>query len=117
MATAEKDVTAKYKPAHSQYISFLQQIAKINWLELGDENSRLFHMSIKHRRKQNKINSIQDADGVWIQLVEGVQQAFIKFYSSMFGVKMENRVSVKPIVVDQGLRLSEAHTEMLVCSF
>lgn len=36
-----------YKIAHANYISFLQQSAKLNWLEKGDENSRAFHQSVK----------------------------------------------------------------------
>lgn len=46
----------------------------------------------------------------------GVQKAFNQFYSSLFGVKMDNITSVKSIVIYQGPRLSVAHNEYQVCS-
>lgn len=90
----------KYKDAHANYLSFLDQTAKIQWLEHGDENSKLFHMSIRHRRKQNKINSIHNAVGEWIQSTEGVLEAFTQFYSSLFCETMVNRFHVNTIIVD-----------------
>ncbi|XP_021844809.2 uncharacterized protein [Spinacia oleracea] len=52
LATLEKEAAAAYLKAHTAYTSFIQQRAKIDWLEFGDENSRLFHQSIKQRRKK-----------------------------------------------------------------
>ena len=105
LATEEKEANAAYQHAHQNYLSFLHQTAKLKWLELEDENSRLFHLSIKQRRKQNKINSIHDQEGNWVQSSDGVQDAFSQFYTSLFGVTMENRTAVKSIVIDQGARL------------
>lgn len=54
--------------------SFLQQTVKIQLLELGDENSILFHLSVKHRSKHNKIHLIQAVNGEWIKSANWVQQ-------------------------------------------
>ncbi|XP_056695032.1 uncharacterized protein [Spinacia oleracea] len=117
LATNEKLAGEKYKKAQANYLSYLSQTAKIQWLALGDENSKLFHMSIKQRRKQNKINFIHNAAGEWIQSYEGVQEAFSQFYSSLFCVTKEDRSHVNPIVVDQGTRLTKHHRNLLHCDF
>ncbi|XP_056688203.1 uncharacterized protein [Spinacia oleracea] len=97
-ATAEKQVANLYASAHKNYLSYLQHTAKIHWLKVGDENTRAFHQSIKHRRKRNKINSIQTENGDWIRDEEGINCAFTQYY-------------------DTGPRLTDAHKESLKCSF
>lgn len=42
LATAKKIASEKYKEAHTNYLSFLNQTAKIQWLELGDEIPNCF---------------------------------------------------------------------------
>ena len=39
-----------YRRIHGQYLSFLNQKAKINWIKEGDENTAMFHRAIKQRR-------------------------------------------------------------------
>lgn len=74
-------------------------------------------MSIKHIRKYNNIISIHNVDGDWIQFEEEVQQAFTQFYSSCFGKKMEDRTSVRAIIIDQGPRLTDDNKNTLLCFF
>ena len=44
----------EYNRLQKAHISFLQQKSKMNWGKEGDTNSRLYHMSIKNRRKKKK---------------------------------------------------------------
>ncbi|XP_056690224.1 uncharacterized protein [Spinacia oleracea] len=115
LATEEKQANLAYKNAHAAYLSYLQQIAKINWLEHGDENTRAFHQSIKQRRKHNKIHSIFIMDGDWVQSADEVQQAFIGFYSSLFGGSIQHKAPVNTIIMDQGVILVESHKSILEC--
>ncbi|XP_062114659.1 uncharacterized protein LOC133825772 [Humulus lupulus] len=48
---AELKAREDHKEASKNYISFLQQKAKMNWLKDGDNNTKIFHSSIKKRRK------------------------------------------------------------------
>ncbi|XP_048501331.1 uncharacterized protein LOC125497709 [Beta vulgaris subsp. vulgaris] len=59
----EKQATEEYKKAQAMYVSFLKQKAKDRWICMGDDNTKLFHQSIKARRTQNKIYAIQDSQG------------------------------------------------------
>ncbi|XP_056691817.1 uncharacterized protein [Spinacia oleracea] len=76
LADAEKLAAADYKQAHNAYMSYLHQTAKINWLAQGDENTRVFHQSIKQRRRHNTIHSIQNMQGDRVTTIEGVKDIF-----------------------------------------
>ncbi|XP_056698138.1 uncharacterized protein [Spinacia oleracea] len=89
--TSKKVAGYAYKVAHQCYLPFLYQKTKVQWLELGDENSRVFHQSIKQRRKTNQIHSIQTSEGVWVKTPDEVQNAFTQFYDSLFWSIMTNR--------------------------
>lgn len=75
-ATREKDA-AQARHAQGKYISFLQQTAELDWLVCGDENSRLFHQSIKQRKRHDFILSIQDQQGISVHSREEIQEAFL----------------------------------------
>ncbi|XP_056688039.1 uncharacterized protein [Spinacia oleracea] len=117
MATDERDSAEQYRAAKANYDSFMHQRAKLHWLEHGDEKSKAFHQSIKQRRKQNQIYSLQTGDGEWINSSEGVQKAFLDFYSNLFRSSMAHRIPVKSTIVDRGVRLSNTHIDMLDCNF
>lgn len=113
-------------------LSFLNQTAKIQWLELGDENSKLFHMSIKNRRT-DLVHSIPNAAGEWIHNATGewihnaagewvqstdcVQEDFTQFYASIFCDILEGRSHVNTVIMNQGPRLIDAHIALLTCNF
>ncbi|XP_060960884.1 uncharacterized protein LOC133031410 [Cannabis sativa] len=59
----EKEIRELYVKIRKDYCSFLQQKSRISWLKEGDENSALFHSSIRERRNCNNILSICDATG------------------------------------------------------
>ncbi|XP_056695410.1 uncharacterized protein [Spinacia oleracea] len=116
-ATKEKQAAEAYKSAHQVYMSFLQQIAKIQWLEKGDENTRLFHQSIKQRRQQNTIHSIQDMNENWVRTPDGVKKAFSQVYKDLFCNKMDQRCHVNTAIMSRGPRLNDAHRALLDCNF
>ncbi|XP_056698010.1 uncharacterized protein [Spinacia oleracea] len=93
------------------------QNAKLQWLEKGDENTKWFHHSIKHKRQQNSIHSIHDMNGNWIDTPDGVKRAFTQFYAALFCNKMHQRTPVNSLIMDRGPRLTDAHRSLLVCNF
>lgn len=60
---AERQAVAEYKKAQEIYLSFLRQKAKERWIDKGDDNTKLFHQSIRERRTCNKIYAIQKNTG------------------------------------------------------
>ena len=61
-----------------------QQRAKVNWLKLGDRNTKFFHASANQRCKRNRIFSITDEMGiVWESRTE-ILEAFIDDFDALF---------------------------------
>lgn len=71
----EKVTVQNYTKKHKAFVAFLQQKAKIDWKH-GDENTALFHQSIKARRLHNHIYNIYDEEGRWMDNSEKVSGAF-----------------------------------------
>ena len=68
--------------------------AKVEWMKNGDENTTIFHASLKMRRIQNKANAIRDAQGNRVDTAEEVKDAFLKYYNFLLGTSMEDRKKV-----------------------
>ncbi|XP_048496207.1 uncharacterized protein LOC125495509 [Beta vulgaris subsp. vulgaris] len=74
----------------SQY-SFLQQKSKLTWLQCGDENTKNFYQALKDRRCHNKVYSIHDSHGNWVNTQEQVEEAFISYYMELFSCKEQKQ--------------------------
>ncbi|XP_056688493.1 uncharacterized protein [Spinacia oleracea] len=89
LADAEIIAVQNYKIKHQAYLDFLKQKAKAAWLKDGDENTSLFHQSIKARNVHNQVYSIHDMDGVWRDNPADISQlAFLNFYTALLGGPM-----------------------------
>ena len=90
----------------------MSQKSKITWVKEGDENSALFHSSIKERRCQNRIYSITNAEGNRVEDPAGVTEAFLSYYQSLLGTQMENRQPVKASIMAQGPVISRQQADL-----
>ncbi|KAF4383454.1 hypothetical protein G4B88_000154 [Cannabis sativa] len=59
----ELNARVTFTQAHKNYQSFLHQKAKTSWTRDGDDNTAVFHASLKAKNNQNRILSIVDAQG------------------------------------------------------
>lgn len=50
---------------------------------MGDDNTKLFHQSIKARILINKVYAIKDRSGTWMHDDQQVKDAFISFYHGL----------------------------------
>ncbi|XP_062088786.1 uncharacterized protein LOC133795350 [Humulus lupulus] len=98
----ELEARRHYAGVHKDYCSFLSQKSKVTWVQEGDENSAIFHSSIKEKRCQNRIYSITNAEGNRVEDPAGVTEAFLSYYQSLLGTQMENRQPVKASIMAQG---------------
>ncbi|XP_074290339.1 uncharacterized protein LOC141617068 [Silene latifolia] len=65
MLQAEERVASdSYKELDAARLLFIAQKAKVQWVNLADDNTRYFHSTIKARRAQNKVLKIKDMHGV-----------------------------------------------------
>ncbi|KAL2897870.1 Thioredoxin reductase 1 mitochondrial, partial [Bienertia sinuspersici] len=97
-----------FREANSQYLVWLHQKAKLHWLQMGDSNSKIFYNSLKARTSRNTINRLIDGQGNWIEDMDGITEAFTKFYRSLI-TGGEHRTHLIPEVVHLGATLTEQH--------
>ncbi|KAK2641855.1 hypothetical protein Ddye_023618 [Dipteronia dyeriana] len=96
---------------------YWRQHSRLDWLQSGDRNSKLFHARATARRKKNFISSLIDRNGRVQVSDEGLASTVRDFYSAMF-------LSFKPSTQDileatkaiRG-RLSTNMSDMLRLSF
>ncbi|XP_057248205.1 uncharacterized protein LOC130590190 [Beta vulgaris subsp. vulgaris] len=117
LADKERDAGYEYNRVHKQYMAFLAQKAKLAWCKGGDENSAIFHQSIKARRMQNTIYAIHDDQGVWHDEVQSVNESFLRFYQNLLGRTMEDRIPVQKEVIEMGPRLTAEHIARLEAEY
>lgn len=91
----EHNVDIEYRRVHKLYLSFLGPNAKMNWCKEGDENTHLFHQSIKARRVENIIYAINDNAENGHDDPKKVSEDFLEYYHELLGIVMLNRVRVK----------------------
>lgn len=94
----------------------LRQIAKLQRLKFGDDNTTFFNHSIKHRIRCNKINVVFE-DGREITDPVAIQQKFFRFYSKLFGTVLLERTSIDVGIVQQGHNLSHQQGLLLDLTF
>ncbi|XP_056688091.1 uncharacterized protein [Spinacia oleracea] len=113
LADLELQAISEYRLKHQAYLDFLRQKAKMDWLKAGDENTTLFHQSIRQRRTLNQIYSIYDMHGNWKEDSTEVSMAFSEYYTSLLGTTQTNRKAVLSQVVQLGPLINDQHRAIL----
>ncbi|XP_017251667.1 uncharacterized protein LOC108222250 [Daucus carota subsp. sativus] len=113
----------QYNATRWEYLSLLdkqevywKQRSKQFWLQEGDKNTRFFHRYASNRRKNNRVDRIKDANGVWQETkgeIQGVVEDYFSrlFTSSNLQGKLSNREVVKQV---SDVENAELHTEVTV---
>ncbi|KAL2935156.1 hypothetical protein RDABS01_018274 [Bienertia sinuspersici] len=74
----EKEATLKYNQKNKAYSQFVQQKAKIAWMKEGDENTTIFHKSLKARRL--KIEEVVGYEWWMVEFVGGSERFSVVVY-------------------------------------
>ena len=109
--------TQDYKVKHRAYMEFLSQKAKTNWIKKGDENTSLFHQSIKARKMQIMIYNIYDEKGIWCDNPEFASQAFLSYYQTLSGGNVPFRKVVLQQLVQEGPVVTDEHRAILTTPY
>jgi hypothetical protein len=60
------------------------QKSRTKWLEQGDRNTRYFHGVTAIRRRKNKVETIQNEEGVWVTDQAKMERVATEFYKCLF---------------------------------
>ncbi|KAH7843849.1 hypothetical protein Vadar_021345 [Vaccinium darrowii] len=89
--------------------SFKKQKSRVQWLSLGDQNTRFFHVKMKSRYLRNKILGLTDANGVRLTDPTDVQGEILGYYIGLLGSPFEQQVDATQV-----LNLAVSHRLMSV---
>lgn len=94
--------------------SVTRQKSRVQWLKLGDCNSKFFYASIKQRQHRNKLGSIFGEDGTHFTSPKEVRMEVERFYKSLLGFAAGTLPHVDLAAVRKGPILSGADQEFLL---
>ncbi|VFQ81013.1 unnamed protein product [Cuscuta campestris] len=97
----------KKEPHLKLRASFLMksQQAKVDWITLGDQNSKLFYAWVKKRKLQNHITSLTNANGIEKEGKEKVAEILVEYAKKQLGTSIETE-SINKDIVELGNKLS-----------
>ncbi|XP_065622526.1 uncharacterized protein LOC136064552 [Quercus suber] len=91
------------------------QRSKVQWLGLGDLNTKYFHTRGSDRRRRNTINSIMDENGNWHDSIDGIAEVAMSYFKNMFSTSYPTRISE---VLDAiPTRVTEEMNQLLIQEF
>ncbi|GJX75384.1 RNA-directed DNA polymerase, eukaryota, reverse transcriptase zinc-binding domain protein [Tanacetum coccineum] len=79
-----------YKSALKDEESFLRQKSKVEWLKMGDRNSKYFHNVVKGRSNRNRISYVEDME---VLPINDLASLFLKKLSDVDALYMVRNVS------------------------
>lgn len=72
-----KEAKIKLNLILNQREIFWRQRSKQLWLHSGDQNSKYFHKCANSRRRNNRINRLQNSEGQWTDWDSGLAELMI----------------------------------------
>ena len=80
----------------------------VNWLELEDFNTKLFHSMVKQRKNRNTIVKLRISNGSCLTDQEDIKSAMIDFYKSLLDISIPQRRHCDGSIIVVGQVLDEA---------
>ena len=70
-----------------------QQRAKVQWLGLGDKNTKYFHSKASKRKKKIMILGLEDEKGNWCNTEEGIADIVVSYFHKLYIASYPTRVA------------------------
>lgn len=102
----EKNLSIKVLRMSNIKKNILKQMAKVDWLKLGDGNNNCFHASLKSRHKHNNITTMEKEDGSIIIKQEEVCNEVLQFYGKLVGTDATDLKGINIVAMREGKQIS-----------
>ncbi|XP_049406058.1 uncharacterized protein LOC125869643 [Solanum stenotomum] len=86
--------------------SVLKQKARVNWISLGDANTKYFSAVMKEKQQRKHILNLTSQDGANLKEAEDIKLEIVKFYKGLMGTAAQSLPAVNVIIMQQGPFLS-----------
>ena len=64
----------------------------MQWLGLGDRNTKYFHTRAFDRRRRNTINSIIDENGIWHDSIDGIAEVAMSYFRNLYSTSYPTHI-------------------------
>ncbi|KAK4286586.1 hypothetical protein QN277_003122 [Acacia crassicarpa] len=71
------------------------QKSRAEWIVKSDRNTRYYHMKTKIRRRRNRVVSLQDELGVWVEDEVEVRDMVVKHFKRLFQDDLHHQVKLR----------------------
>ena len=88
-----------------------QQKAKVQWLGLGDRNTKYFHTKASERKKKNTILGLVDEEGNWRNSKEDIANIVVSYFEKMYTTSCPSREA--EVIVTIPTRITEEMNQFL----
>ncbi|XP_056698108.1 uncharacterized protein [Spinacia oleracea] len=110
----EKECVAKLKLFLKVQESAYRQKSRIQWLQLGDSNSKFFFSSMKERYAINSTDVLYDDHGTKLTTEADIQTEIKNFYGKLIGSVAASLTGIDVPIVRHGIQLSAADADSLI---
>ncbi|KAH7857816.1 hypothetical protein Vadar_016806 [Vaccinium darrowii] len=81
----EKDLVQQFYALSQAEESYKKQKSRVNWLALGDKNTRFFHQKMNAHRVRNTILSLVNDQGVRLEDPSDIEDEILGYYQGLLG--------------------------------
>ncbi|XP_061955562.1 uncharacterized protein LOC133677489 [Populus nigra] len=83
LITSERDKAKLFARLSKDEEAFYRQRSRIQWLHLGDRNTKFFHRSLLHRQSRNRIHALADEAGHIIHDQNDLGHLVVRYYQNL----------------------------------
>jgi hypothetical protein len=83
LITSERDKAKLFARLCKEEKAFYRQHSRIQWLHLGDRNTKFFHRSLLHRQSRNRIHALADEAGHIIHDQNALGHLAVRYYQNL----------------------------------
>ncbi|KAM1032357.1 hypothetical protein ACFX2C_036031 [Malus domestica] len=84
----ENQLAKEYSTILEQEELFWLQKSRNTWLREGDKNTKFFHLSAVVRRRKNKLEGLNNSEGVWTDGKENLKSIVVNYFKDLFSFRI-----------------------------
>ena len=86
----QKELWKDYEKILIQEEMYWKQVSRCEWIKFGDKNSKYFHIIANNRRRRNKVLSLKNEEGEWIEDQTALEDMGVNYFKSIFSTGSES---------------------------
>ncbi|KAJ6859667.1 hypothetical protein NC651_036069 [Populus alba x Populus x berolinensis] len=88
LMSAERNHARIYSQLCKEEEAFYKQRSRIQWLSLGDKNTKFFHRSLVHRQSRNRVHGLTDEAGNQVTANKEIGQVAVAYYQNLLAAPL-----------------------------